>query len=62
MFNKIKIIVIMCGKESKHYKLAVTYYGQAQKEWDANKKKFVHNADEMPLQGFNIVKNAARSN
>lgn len=29
----------MCGKESKHYKLAVTYYGQAQKEWDANKKK-----------------------
>ncbi len=29
--------------------------------WDANKKKFVHNADEMPLQGFNIVKNAARS-
>lgn len=29
----------MCGKESKHYKLAVTYYGQAQKEWYANKKK-----------------------
>ena len=39
MFNKIKIIVFMCGKESKHYKLAVSYYGQAQKEWDANKKK-----------------------
>lgn len=29
----------MCGKESRHYKLAVTSYGQAQKEKNVSEKK-----------------------
>jgi hypothetical protein len=29
----------MCGKESRHYKLAVTRYGQAQKEGNISEKK-----------------------
>lgn len=29
--------------------------------WDANKKKFVHDAENITLEGFNAVKNAARS-
>ena len=29
--------------------------------WDSNKKSFVHNAEELTLDGFNAVKKAARS-
>lgn len=29
--------------------------------WDKNAKKFVHNADEIPKEGFEIVKKAAKS-
>lgn len=35
--------------------------GAFESSWDANKKKFVHDAENISLEGFNAVKNAARS-